>query len=55
MPLVRGAVLLGIGTTMVYPTLQAVISDVAVLQWRASALGVYRFRRDSTMPLERYW
>lgn len=42
-----GAVLLGIGTAMVYPTLQAAISDVAAPQWRASALGVYRFWRDS--------
>lgn len=32
---------------MVYPTLQAKISDVAEPSWRASALGVYRFRRDS--------
>ncbi|TCI27337.1 MFS transporter [Exiguobacterium sp. SH5S13] len=41
------AVLLGIGTAMVYPTLQASISDVAEPSWRASAMGVYRFWRDS--------
>lgn len=42
-----GAVILGIGTAMVYPTLQAVCTDVAHPDWRASALGVYRFWRDA--------
>jgi MFS family permease len=41
-----GAVLLGIGTAMVYPTLLAGIGDVAGPAWRASAIGVYRFWRD---------
>jgi MFS family permease len=41
-----GAVLLGIGTAMVYPTLLAAIGDVAAPAWRASAIGVYRFWRD---------
>jgi MFS family permease len=41
-----GAVLLGIGTAMVYPTLLAVIGDVAQPSWRASAVGVYRLWRD---------
>jgi len=41
------AVAVGIGTAMVYPTLQAHVSDVASHAWRASALGVYRFWRDS--------
>lgn len=41
-----GAVLLGVGTAMVYPTLLAAISDVAAPSWRASAIGVYRFWRD---------
>ena len=41
-----GAVLLGIGTAMVYPTLLAAISDVAPPAWRASAIGVYRLWRD---------
>jgi MFS family permease len=40
------AVLQGIGTAMVYPTLLAAISDVAHPEWRASAMGVYRFWRD---------
>lgn len=41
-----GAVLLGIGTAMVYPTLLAAIGDVAHPIWRASAVGVYRLWRD---------
>ena len=41
-----GAVLLGLGTAMVYPTLLAVIGDVAHPSWRASAVGVYRLWRD---------
>ena len=42
-----GAVILGIGTAMVYPTLIASISDIASPEWRASSLGIYRFWRDS--------
>src|SRR5213080_2245088 len=42
-----GAVLLGIGTALVYPTLLAAVSDVAHPTWRASAVGVYRLWRDS--------
>jgi MFS family permease len=41
-----GAVLLGIGTAMVYPTLLAAIGDVAAPAWRASSVGVYRLWRD---------
>jgi MFS family permease len=41
-----GAVLLGIGTAMVYPTLLAAIGDVASPSWRAAAVGVYRLWRD---------
>ncbi len=40
------AVLLGLGTAMVYPTLLAAVSDVAHPSWRASAVGVYRLWRD---------
>jgi MFS family permease len=43
---VAGAVLLGIGTAMVYPTLLAAIGDVAHPSWRGSAVGVYRLWRD---------
>jgi MFS family permease len=41
-----GAILLGIGTAMVYPTLLAAIGDVAAPSWRASSIGVYRLWRD---------
>ena len=41
-----GAVLLGVGTAMVYPTLLAAVGDVAHPAWRASAVGVYRLWRD---------
>jgi MFS family permease len=41
-----GALLLGAGTAMVYPTLLAAIGDVAHPNWRASAVGVYRLWRD---------
>jgi MFS family permease len=41
-----GAVLQGLGTAMVYPTLLAAITDHAHPSWRASSLGVYRFWRD---------
>ena len=40
------AVLLGLGTALVYPTLLAAVSDVAHPTWRASAVGVYRLWRD---------
>lgn len=42
-----GAIILGMGTAMVYPTLIASISDVAHPDWRATSMGVYRFWRDS--------
>jgi MFS family permease len=41
-----GAILLGLGTAMVYPTLIAAIGDVAHPAWRGSAVGVYRLWRD---------
>ncbi|WP_230211300.1 MFS transporter [Streptomyces kaniharaensis] len=40
------AVLLGLGTAMVYPALIASVSDNAHPAWRANALGTYRFWRD---------
>ena len=42
-----GAVLLGVGTAMVYPTLLAAIGDVVHPRWRASSVGVYRLWRDA--------
>ena len=43
-----GAVLMGLGTALVYPTLLAAIGDVAYPSWRASAVGVYRLWRDAS-------
>jgi len=45
-PWMAGAVLLGVGTALVYPTLLAAVSDVAHPHWRATAVGVYRLWRD---------
>ena len=44
---VMASVLLGIGTAMVYPTLLAVVGDVALPAARGSAVGRYRFWRDA--------
>jgi MFS family permease len=41
-----GAIVLGAGTAMVYPTLLAAIGDVAHPSWRARSVGVYRLWRD---------
>lgn len=43
---VLAAVLLGLGTSMAYPTLIAQVADQAPPEQRASALGLYRFFRD---------
>jgi len=45
-----GAVVLGLGTAMVYPTLLAAISDGSDPSWRGSAVGVYRLWRDAGYP-----
>jgi MFS family permease len=45
-PWLVAAVLLGIGTALVYPTLLAAVGDVAHPAWRARAVGVYRLCRD---------
>lgn len=42
-----GALLLGAGTAMVYPTLLAAVGDVAHPAWRARSVGVYRLWRDA--------
>ena len=42
-----GAVLIGVGTALVYPTLMAAVGDVAHPAWRATAVGVYRLWRDT--------
>lgn len=45
-PWMIAAVLLGVGTACVYPTLLAAVSDAAHPGWRATAVGVYRLWRD---------
>jgi MFS family permease len=45
-PALGAAVLLGLGTALVYPTLIAAVSDVAQPVDRAQLVGVYRFWRD---------
>lgn len=45
------AVLLGLGTALVYPTLLAAVSDGVEPQERAPAVGVYRFWRDAGFVL----
>ena len=45
-PWLVAAIGLGLGTAMVYPTLIAVIADVAPPRQRGSIVGVYRFWRD---------
>jgi MFS family permease len=41
------AILLGVGTAMVYPTLIAAVSDAVEPRDRAQAVGIYRFWRDA--------
>lgn len=45
-PWLVAAIVLGLGTAMVYPTLLAAIGDVAHPAWRARSVGVYRLWRD---------
>jgi MFS family permease len=45
-PALAAAVLLGIGTALVYPTLLAAVSDAVEPRERAPSVGVYRFWRD---------
>jgi len=42
-----GAIAIGVGTALVYPTLIAAVGDVAGPTWRATAVGVYRLWRDA--------
>jgi MFS family permease len=45
-PALAAAVLLGVGTALVYPTLIAAVSDVVQPVERVQLVGVYRFWRD---------
>lgn len=44
---ILAAAALGLGAALTYPTLLAVVGDVAEPRWRASTVGVYRLWRDS--------
>jgi MFS family permease len=46
-PSLGAAIVLGIGTAMVYPTLIAAVSDAVRPRVRATAVGRYRFWRDT--------
>ena len=45
-PWLVAAIVLGVGTAMVYPTLLAVVADVAEPRRRGTVTGLYRFWRD---------
>src|SRR5437764_2029481 len=47
---VAGALLLGLGTAMVYPALLATAADISPAAKRATTLGWYRFWRDLGYP-----
>jgi Na+/melibiose symporter-like transporter len=47
---IAGAVLLGVGTAMVYPALLALAADISPAATRATTLGWYRFWRDLGYP-----
>ena len=49
--LLAAAVVLGLGTGMVYPTLIALVADRVEATDRATALGIYRFFRDGGYAL----
>lgn len=45
------AIVVGVGTALVYPVLLAAVSDAANPYWRGTALGVYRLWRDGGYAL----
>ena len=49
-PWMGSAVLLGLGTALVYPTLLAAVSDLTEPAWRASAVGVFDSGATVAMP-----
>ena len=46
-PWLAAAVLMGVGMALLYPNLIASVADIAHPSWRSSALGTYRFWRDT--------
>ena len=45
--LVLAAVVMGTGMALLYPTLIAAVADISHPNWRSSALGTYRYWRDT--------
>jgi len=37
---------LGVGTALIYPVIQAAVSDEVPAEWRGVGIGIYRFCRD---------
>jgi MFS family permease len=49
------AVIVGVGMAFLYPTLLAAVGDVSGPRWRGTALGVYRFWRDTGYGVGAVW
>ena len=37
---------MGVGTALIYPVIQAAVSDEVPAEWRGVGIGIYRFCRD---------
>ncbi len=46
-PWLAAAVVMGVGMALLYPNLIAAVADIAHPSWRSSALGTYRYWRDT--------
>ncbi len=46
-PWLTAAVVMGVGMALLYPNLIAAVADIAPPSWRSSALGTYRYWRDT--------
>ncbi len=46
-PWLAASVLMGVGMALLYPNLIAAVADIAPPSWRSSALGTYRYWRDT--------
>jgi MFS family permease len=47
LPWLLSSVAMGLGMALLYPNLIAAVADISHPHWRASALGVYRYWRDT--------
>lgn len=48
---VGAAIVMGVGMALLYPNLIAAVADIAHPDWRSSALGTYRYWRDTGYAL----